>query len=78
MTNIMTRREFAALAGAGLLARPALAQTDQPLLTRAIPSSGECIPAVGLGTASIFNTADDATRQAGVRREPSPARLSRG
>jgi aryl-alcohol dehydrogenase-like predicted oxidoreductase len=63
MTSFMTRREFAALAGAGLLARPALAQTDQPLLMRAIPSSGERIPAVGLGTASIFNTADDATRQ---------------
>jgi aryl-alcohol dehydrogenase-like predicted oxidoreductase len=63
MTPFMTRREFAALAGAGLLARPAFAQTDQPLLTRAIPSSGERIPAVGLGTANIFNTADDATRQ---------------
>jgi aryl-alcohol dehydrogenase-like predicted oxidoreductase len=63
MTNIMTRREFAALAAAGLLARPAFAQTDAPLLMRAIPSSGELIPAVGLGTASIFNTADDATRQ---------------
>jgi aryl-alcohol dehydrogenase-like predicted oxidoreductase len=63
MINIMTRREFAALAGAGLLARPAFAQTDQPFLTRAIPSSGERIPAVGLGTASIFNTADEATRQ---------------
>ena len=63
MTPIMTRREFAALAGAGLLARPAFAQTDQPLITRAIPSSGEHIPAVGLGTASIFNTADEATRQ---------------
>jgi len=57
----MTRRDFAALAGAGLLAGPALAQTDQPLLMRAIPSSGERIPAVGLGTASIFNRADEAT-----------------
>jgi len=63
MTNIMTRREFAALAAAGVLARPAFAQTDAPLLMRAIPSSGESIPAVGLGTASIFNTADEATRQ---------------
>jgi aryl-alcohol dehydrogenase-like predicted oxidoreductase len=63
MTNIMTRREFAALAGAGLLTRPAFAQTDQPLLTRAIPSSGERVPAVGLGTASIFNTADEETRK---------------
>jgi len=45
------------------LARPAFAQTDAPLLMRAIPSSGELIPAVGLGTASIFNTADEPTRQ---------------
>jgi aryl-alcohol dehydrogenase-like predicted oxidoreductase len=63
MTNIMTRREFAALAGAGLLARPAFAQTDQPLVTRAIPSSGERVPAVGLGTASIFDSANEETRK---------------
>ena len=57
----MTRRDFAAGAGAGLLAGPAFAQSDR-LLLRAIPSSGEKIPAVGLGTASIFNRADEATR----------------
>ena len=32
------------------------------LLTRAIPGSGERVPAVGLGTASIFDSADEATR----------------
>jgi hypothetical protein len=56
MTIRMTRREFAAAggaAGAALLARPVLAQ---PLLTRAIPSTGERLPAVGLGTAQVFNT----------------------
>jgi aryl-alcohol dehydrogenase-like predicted oxidoreductase len=60
---IMTRRDFtmagAAAAGAALLARPALAQTP---LTRAIPNSGERLPAVGLGTALVFNTNDEATR----------------
>ncbi|MCH8811473.1 MAG: aldo/keto reductase [Gemmatimonadetes bacterium] len=43
-------------AGAGLLLNelPAFAQ-QQPQLMRAIPSSGEMIPAVGLGSARTFN-----------------------
>ena len=61
MTTAVTRREFAALAGASLLALPARAQTET-LLSRAIPSSGEKVPAVGLGTAAIFNRADEPTR----------------
>jgi aryl-alcohol dehydrogenase-like predicted oxidoreductase len=63
MTIHLTRREFTAAggaAGAALLARPVLAQT---LLTRAIPSTGERLPAIGLGTAQVFDTNDDATRQ---------------
>jgi aryl-alcohol dehydrogenase-like predicted oxidoreductase len=62
----MTRREFALLPatiGTATLARPVCAQTAAPPLTRAIPSSGELLPAVGLGTASVFDTADAATRQ---------------
>ena len=62
MTIRMTRREFAIATGAAVLAPPALAQSDA-LLTRAIPSSGERLPAVGLGTALVFNTNDEATRQ---------------
>lgn len=60
----MTRREFAVLSGVALLGGPALAQAQEkaPVLLRAIPSSGERVPAVGLGTASIFNRADEATR----------------
>jgi len=57
----LTRREFAALTGASLLARPAVAQMES-LLMRAIPSSGELVPAVGLGTARIFDNANEATR----------------
>ena len=56
----ITRRGFTALAGA--LAVSARAVAQQPLLTRAIAGSGERLPAVGLGTASIFNTNNEATR----------------
>jgi aryl-alcohol dehydrogenase-like predicted oxidoreductase len=63
MTNQITRRKFGALAGAAILASPAVAQTDASLVTRVIPSSGERLPAVGLGTAQVFDRADDATRQ---------------
>jgi aryl-alcohol dehydrogenase-like predicted oxidoreductase len=58
----LTRREFAAIAGAAALTPPAFAQTGA-LLTRAIPKSGEPLPTVGLGTASVFDTADEATRR---------------
>ncbi len=61
----MTRRQFAsiaALAAATALTRPAWAQTPA-LLSRAIPSSGEKLPAVGLGTAQVFDINDEATRQ---------------
>jgi hypothetical protein len=50
MNITMTRREFAALAGAALLAPPASGQTGE-LITRAMPSSGERSPTAGLGTA---------------------------
>lgn len=42
---------------------PALAQAALPPLTRPIPSTGEPLPAVGLGTAAIFDTADAGTLQ---------------
>src|SRR5258706_15991441 len=58
----ITRRDFAALAGGFLASRKAIAQTDTPLITRAIPSSDERIPAVGLGTAYVFDQDDETTR----------------
>jgi aryl-alcohol dehydrogenase-like predicted oxidoreductase len=61
----ITRRDLAALAGVALLARKASAQGGAaPLITRAIPSSGERLPAVGLGTARIFDSDDERTRRA--------------
>ena len=57
----VTRREFTTFAGAAVLGAPAFAQTDA-LLARAIPASGERLPAVGLGTAQVFDSNDDATR----------------
>jgi aryl-alcohol dehydrogenase-like predicted oxidoreductase len=63
MAKQITRREFAVLAGSALLVPPAQAQTDAALLTRAIPSSGERLPPVGLGTAQVFDTADAATKR---------------
>lgn len=62
MTIRLTRRAFSALAGAALIA-PAGAQPSAPPIARAIPSSGERLPAVGLGTAVNFRTGDEATRQ---------------
>ena len=62
MTRRITRRDFAALAGGFLLSTKAVAQTETPLLTRPIPGSGERIPAVGLGTAYVFDENNEATR----------------
>jgi len=62
MSVRITRRDFAALAGVVLVSPKAVAQTDAELVTRAIPHSGERIPAVGLGTAAVFNTNDETTR----------------
>jgi aryl-alcohol dehydrogenase-like predicted oxidoreductase len=62
MTIRLTRREFAIATGAAMLPRPAFAQTPT-LLARAIPSTGERLPAVGLGTAQVFDTNDEGTRQ---------------
>jgi hypothetical protein len=46
------------------IARLARAQADGPVLTRAIPHSGEQLPVVGLGTAVSFPSADRTQREA--------------
>ena len=67
MTRI-SRREFSALAAAELLAPPAFAQASEtPLITRAIPSTGERLPVVGLGTANVFDGDDGQTRRAAAQ-----------
>ncbi len=58
----MTRRQFTLAVSAAAFAQTA--GVAQPaMLTRAIPSSGEQIPAVGLGTAYVFDRANTATQQ---------------
>jgi aryl-alcohol dehydrogenase-like predicted oxidoreductase len=64
MTYI-TRRDLAMLATAPLVTRIALAQTNEaPSIIRAIPRTGEGVPAVGLGTAYVFDRDDEQTRGA--------------
>jgi diketogulonate reductase-like aldo/keto reductase len=63
--NAFTRRSFVAslaAAGTALAFRPSIAGAypgPGPILTRAIPSSGEALPLVGLGTSRTFNVGDD-------------------
>jgi diketogulonate reductase-like aldo/keto reductase len=63
--NNFTRRDFvcAAALAAAVLPRDASAQAARPI-DRPIPSSGERIPAVGLGTWITFNVGDDPVLQA--------------
>ncbi|MFN2624280.1 MAG: aldo/keto reductase [Chthoniobacterales bacterium] len=67
MKNIMTRREATRLmagTAASLLVAPSLpAETQASLLQRPIPSSGEMLPVIGLGTSGVFNTASIADRE---------------
>src|SRR5258708_19493444 len=64
MTHI-TRRDLAMLATTALMARTALAQSNEaPSIIRAIPRTGERIPAVGLGTAYGFDRDHEQTRRA--------------
>jgi aryl-alcohol dehydrogenase-like predicted oxidoreductase len=68
VTTRIGRREFSALAGAQLLAPRAFAQPAvAPLVTRAIPGTGERIPAVGLGTANVFDRDDEPTRRSAAQ-----------
>src|SRR4029077_17003454 len=59
----MSRRTFVQAAAVGAAATTILAHTaigrDTAPATRSIPSSGEQIPAVGLGTWITFNVGDD-------------------
>ncbi|HEY5211218.1 MAG TPA: aldo/keto reductase [Stellaceae bacterium] len=64
----LTRRNFGVLTAGALLVPPALARAaDAPPITRAIPSTGEQLPVVGLGTSQVFNDDNDKTRQAATR-----------
>src|SRR5690349_8535417 len=54
----MTRRDWLAMtlgATASLALRPGELLAQQPLLTRAIPSSGQMLPVIGLGSSATFS-----------------------
>ncbi|MGO4713478.1 aldo/keto reductase [Bradyrhizobium sp. 2TAF24] len=57
-----TRRDFLAATAALPIAASARAE-DSVLITRPLPGGGASLPAVGLGTAVLFNSNDEATRQ---------------
>jgi aryl-alcohol dehydrogenase-like predicted oxidoreductase len=60
----LTRREFVALVASSLFTPRAVGDaTPSPIITRPIPHSGERLPAVGLGTASVFDRDTDETRR---------------
>ena len=65
--RLFSRREVLAM-GAGLGAAAALrmqsARAAAPVLTRPIPRTGERLPVIGLGTAIIFDIADDVAKRA--------------
>ena len=65
MTMRLTRREFGALSAAAAVMRATTASAQRPMvmIARAIPSSGDLLPAVGLGTAEVFDSDDETTRQ---------------
>jgi diketogulonate reductase-like aldo/keto reductase len=59
---VLSRRALlgAVAAGTAALLRPLAALAHAPLLTKPIPSSGERLPVVGLGSWITFNVGDDA------------------
>lgn len=64
----LTRREFVALVASSLFAPRVVGDTsNSPIITRPIPHSGERLPAVGLGTASVFDRDADDTRRSAAQ-----------
>jgi diketogulonate reductase-like aldo/keto reductase len=51
----MNRREACLLLAASVVARPALAAGPQAMLKRKIPSSGEELPVIGMGSSNTFD-----------------------
>ena len=68
--STFTRREWVSLtmgAGAALALDPKALFAQQKLITRAIPSSGEMIPVVGLGSSATFSRVARTEDVAGLR-----------
>jgi len=59
----LSRSAFLHLAGAALVAAPAVAQTGPRMQTRKIPSTGEPLPVVGCGTWQTFDIGPSAAER---------------
>jgi len=75
--RIWTRRDFIRLAtAAGLLPAVTLAE-DEQMMTRSIPSSGEPLPVIGLGTWQVFDV-ESTPDEIDLRRQIVDLLLDRG
>ncbi|HET8876115.1 MAG TPA: aldo/keto reductase [Casimicrobiaceae bacterium] len=64
----LTRREFVALVASSVFTSRVVGETsNSPMIARPIPHSGERLPAVGLGTASVFDRDADDTRRSAAQ-----------
>lgn len=69
MSKMWNRRELIAAAAAlGILPQGALGKERQKMMTKAIPSTGEALPVVGLGTYQVFDV-DSSPKEIQTRRE---------
>jgi aryl-alcohol dehydrogenase-like predicted oxidoreductase len=67
-TTGTTRRAFGMLAAAALVNRTSFGETqNEAIVARTIPSTGEGLPAVGLGTAYVFDSDNEQTRAAAAQ-----------
>jgi diketogulonate reductase-like aldo/keto reductase len=72
-----TRRDFIQLAAAMGLLPAATAAEDELMMTRSIPSSGEQLPVIGLGTWQVFDV-ESTPEEINLRRQIVDLLLDRG
>jgi diketogulonate reductase-like aldo/keto reductase len=75
--TIWTRRDFIQLAAAAGLLPAVAAAEDEQMMTRSIPSSGEQLPVIGLGTWQVFDV-ESTPEEINLRRQIVDLLLDRG
>jgi len=65
IVNLKRRRLVQALCALPLSGSLLSAPSAQPLIRKAIPSSGELLPVIGLGTSGVFEVGDSASERQG-------------
>lgn len=77
MTNLWSRREFVAATACAALPGVSLAGESAPMRTATIPTSGEALPIIGLGTYSVFDV-DSSASEIAAKAEIMRLLTSRG